>query len=395
MQYELLGNESLEFSVSELSSSLKMIVEDAFSYVKVRGEISGFKVAPSGHIYMNLKDEGAVLSAVCWRGNANKFKFIPEDGIEVVCTGKITTYAGQSKYQLIIESMEAAGTGALMELLEKRKNKLAEEGLFDEDRKKQIPFLPDKIGVITSPTGAVIKDILHRIEDRFPSHVMLWPCLVQGEKASSQVTEAIKGFHKMENKPNVIIVARGGGSLEDLWAFNEENVVRAAYESEIPIISAIGHETDTTLIDYAADLRAPTPTAAAEMAVPVKRELELMLYDLNSRGTSAANRILDEKKNMLTSLVRALPNAQDRINESTQLLDSLVMRLQSIFTSNVNLYSQKLEFMSKLLDSYDYKKVLKRGYAIVRQEDKVIRSATEMKDNAKTTLEFHDGNKAL
>jgi len=274
---DLAGNLP-EYSVSELSQALKRTVEDTYPYVRVRGEISGFKRAASGHLYLALKDESAVLDGVCWRGVAGRLGIRPEDGMEVVCTGKLTTYPGRSKYQIVIEAMELAGEGALLKLLEDRRKKLAAEGLFDEARKKPLPFLPDVIGVVTSPTGAVIRDILHRLNDRFPRHVLLWPVLVQGEGAAAQIAAAIEGFNRIAPggrvpRPDVLIVARGGGSLEDLWAFNEEIVVRAAAGSVIPLISAVGHETDTTLIDYASDRRAPTPTAASEMALPVRADL--------------------------------------------------------------------------------------------------------------------------
>jgi exodeoxyribonuclease VII large subunit len=257
-----------EFSVSELSRALKRTVEDSYPYVRVRGEVSGFKRAASGHLYMTLKDENAVLDAVCWRGTAGRLSIDPEDGLEVICTGKLTTYPGRSKYQIVVEQMEMAGEGALLKLLEDRRKKLAAEGLFDDSRKRELPYLPEVIGVVTSPTGAVIRDILHRLSDRFPRHVLLWPVLVQGDGAADQVTAAIEGFNRIEAggsvpRPDLIIVARGGGSLEDLWAFNEENVVRAAAASDIPLISAVGHETDTTLIDFASDRRAPTPTTTS------------------------------------------------------------------------------------------------------------------------------------
>ena len=248
-----------EFTVSELSLALKRTVEEAFGQVRVRGEISGFKRAGSGHLYFALKDEKAVLDAVCWRGTA--LATTPADGLEVICTGRITTYPGRSRYQIIVEEMEVAGEGALLKLLEERRKKLAEEGLFDPVRKKPLPYLPDRIGVVSSPTGAVIRDILHRLSDRFPRPVLLWPVLVQGEGAAAEIAAAITGFNRLKKdgkipRPDVLIVARGGGSLEDLWAFNEESVVRAAAASKIPLISAVGHETDTTLIDFAADVRA-------------------------------------------------------------------------------------------------------------------------------------------
>ena len=263
----------LEFTVTTLSAALKRAVEDQFAFVRVRGEISGLKFHSSGHVYFDLKDDKAVLNAVIWRGNTARLKIRPEAGMEVICTGKLSTYAGSSRYQLIVEQVELAGLGALMAMLEERRKKLAAEGLFDASRKKKLPFLPDVIGVITSPTGAVIRDIMHRLEARFPRRVLLWPVAVQGDKAAAEIAAAITGFNAFGAhlpKPDLIIVARGGGSVEDLMAFNEEAVVRAAAASMIALISAVGHETDTTLIDFAADIRAPTPTAAAELAVPVR-----------------------------------------------------------------------------------------------------------------------------
>ena len=301
-----------ELTVTELSLALKRTVEDAFSYVRLRGEISGFKRAASGHMYMALKDADSVMDGVCWRGQASKLAVNPEDGLEVVVTGRLTTYPGRSKYQIVIESMELAGEGALLKLLEERRRKLAAEGLFDDERKRALPFLPKVIGVVTSPTGAVIRDILHRLRDRFPRHVLLWPVMVQGEGAAEQVARAIEGFNGMEAggkipRPDLLIVARGGGSLEDLWAFNEEIVVRAAAASDIPLISAVGHETDTTLIDFASDRRAPTPTAAAEMAVPVRADLISFVKDLDRRAIGGLTRKLDETGRHLEGLGRGLP----------------------------------------------------------------------------------------
>src|SRR5690242_4651569 len=267
-----------EYSVSEIANALKRTVEDSFPFVRVRGEISGLKAAASGHTYFDLKDDKAVLNAIIWKQQSRLIKLRPESGLEVVCTGRITTYPGSSRYQIIVEQMELAGMGALMAMLEERKKKLAAEGLFAAERKKQLPFLPDVIGVITSPTGAVIRDIMHRLTERFPRRVILWPVAVQGERAAGEVAAAIRGFNALTAggavpRPDLLIVARGGGSIEDLMALNEESVVRAAAESMIPLISAVGHETDTTLIDFASDRRAPTPTAAAEIAVPVRTEL--------------------------------------------------------------------------------------------------------------------------
>ena len=291
-----------EYTVSEISFAIKRTMEDTFFFFLVRGEIFGCKRADSGHYYLSLKDENANLSAVCWKGIANTLSIKPEDGLEVVATGKITTFSGKSNYQLIIEEMEVAGTGALLKLLEERKQKFAAEGLFDASHKKPLPYLPQVIGVVTSPTGAVIRDIIHRVNDRFPTRIIVWPTLVQGEGAAEQIAAAINGFNNLpENsgipRPDVLIVARGGGSLEDLWCFNEEVVIRAVYNSKIPLISAVGHETDTMLIDFAADVRAPTPTGAAEFAVPVKNELETRIVTLQNRLRNSITRFFQEQKN--------------------------------------------------------------------------------------------------
>ena len=326
------GHNAPAVTVSELSASLKRVVEGEFSRVRVRGEISGFKRAGSGHLYMALKDESAVLDAVCWRGTAGRLAVVPEDGLEVIATGKLTTYAGRSKYQIVIEALEAAGEGALLKLLEERRRKLAAEGLFDESRKKPLPFLPNVIGVVTSPTGAVIRDILHRLEDRFPRHVLLWPVRVQGDTAAAEVADAIEGFNAIRDdsaipRPDLLIVARGGGSIEDLWPFNEESVVRAAAASAIPLISAVGHETDTTLIDYAADRRAPTPTAAAEMAVPVRSELVAQVLDDGRRLVSALGRLQEELRLRVESAGRGLPDPQSLLDTKNQQLDDRAERL--------------------------------------------------------------------
>ncbi|MCK3779809.1 exodeoxyribonuclease VII large subunit [Ensifer sesbaniae] len=303
-----------EYSVSELSGSIKRTVEQAFDQVRVRGEISGYRGPhSSGHAYFALKDDRARIDAVIWKGTFSRLRFRPEEGMEVIATGKVTTFPGSSKYQIVIESMEPAGAGALMALLEERKRKLAAEGLFDAGRKRPLPYMPKVIGVVTSPTGAVIRDILHRIADRFPVHVVVWPVRVQGDGSGDEVAAAIRGFNAIEPggamaRPDVLIVARGGGSLEDLWGFNDEAVVRAAAASEIPLISAVGHETDWTLIDYAADQRAPTPTGAAEMAVPVKADLEAAVSGLSARLKAAVGRQMDNRRQALRSLARALPS---------------------------------------------------------------------------------------
>src|SRR5487761_1086933 len=305
-----------EYTVSEIAALLKRTIEQNFAYVRIRGELSGFKRHSSGHCYFALKDADAVLDGVCWRTTRLALK--PEDGMEGGCTGRPTTHPGRSRYQLVVESMELAGIGALLKLLEDRKKRLAAEGLFDEARKKKLPFLPAVIGIVTSPTGAVIRDILHRLDDRFPRRVLLWPVAVQGEGAAAQIAAAIAGFNRLAPggavpRPDVLIVARGGGSLEDLMPFNEEIVVRAAASSVIPLISAVGHETDTTLIDHAADRRAPTPTAAAELAVPVRLDLIATVESLNGRHSAALARLLAERRLALVGLARGLPDPQDLI----------------------------------------------------------------------------------
>src|SRR3954467_11708053 len=310
------GGNLPEYTVSELSLALKRSIEDGFSHVRVRGEISGFKRHGSGHCYFALKDADAVLDAVCWRQTAIRIPLKPEDGMEVVCTGRLTTYPGRSKYQLVIDTIELAGIGALLRILDERRQRLAAEGLFDPERKKKLPFLPEVIGIVTSPTGAVIRDILHRLADRFPRRVLVWPVAVQGDGAAPQVAAAIAGFNRLpaggpgENnvhRPDLLIVARGGGSLEDLMPFNEEIVVRAAAESAIPLISAVGHETDTTLIDFAADRRAPTPTAAAEIAVPVRAELLSQTLDFERRVSNCFLRSVTQRQAHLAALARVLP----------------------------------------------------------------------------------------
>lgn len=322
-----------EFTVSEISGALKRTVEEAFGHVRVRGEISGYRGPhSSGHAYFSLKDERARLEAVIWRGVFSKLKFLPEEGLEVIASGKLTTYPGSSKYQIVIDRIEPAGAGALMALLEARKKQLAAEGLFDEARKQLLPYVPKVIGVVTSPTGAVIRDIIHRITDRFPLHVIVWPVRVQGETSGPEATAAVEGFNAINEKsqlvrPDVIIVARGGGSLEDLWGFNDEALVRAVAASDIPVISAIGHETDWTLIDHAADVRAPTPTGAAELAVPVRAELEAELSSLSARLKSAVSRTLDRQRQSVRSAVRALPSPDQLLALPRRGFDELATRL--------------------------------------------------------------------
>ena len=335
------------FSVTELSGLVKSTVEGAFQHVRIRGELSGFKRAASGHLYFSLKDENAVMDGVCWRTSAGRLGIKPEDGMEVIATGRITTYPGRSKYQIVVETMELAGEGALLKLLEDRKRKLALEGLFDEDRKRDLPYLPDVIGVVTSPTGAVIRDILHRLADRFPRHVLVWPVLVQGEGAAEQIARAIRGFNDLPAdgpvaRPDLLIVARGGGSLEDLWAFNEEVVVRAAAESDIPLISAVGHETDWTLIDLASDQRAPTPTAAAEMAVPVRFDVMAQVADSEGRLLRAIRRRTESKTREVAALARGLPNLQRLVEAAEQRLDDWSERLGNALKAGLRQRRQRL-----------------------------------------------------
>jgi exodeoxyribonuclease VII large subunit len=324
------GSNAPAMSVSEISGALKRTVEDRFGFVRVRGELSGVKRAASGHVYFSLKDADAKLDGVMWKGNAGRLPFRPEDGLEVVATGKLTTYAGRSSYQIVADRLELAGEGALMLLFEKLKARLSAEGLFAPERKRAIPYLPRTIGIVTSPTGAVIRDMLHRLADRFPSHVIVWPVLVQGETAAGQIAAAVNGFSALpaERRPDLLIVARGGGSIEDLWAFNEEAVVRAVASCSIPVISAVGHETDTTLCDFAADLRAPTPTAAAEMAVPVRLDLKERLGQQALRMDSSIRRLLQRATERLEAQRRLMPKAADLAAPWQQRADELAERLR-------------------------------------------------------------------
>jgi len=429
------------FSVGEISTALKLTVEETFGHVRVRGEISGFKRAASGHLYFALKDSEAVLDGVCWWGSAGRLGLEPEDGMEVIATGRLTTYGARSKYQIVVERMELAGEGALLKLLEDRRKKLAGEGLFDEEDKQPLPFLPDRIGIVTSPTGAVIRDILHRLSDRFPRNVLVWPVRVQGEGAAEEVAGAIRGFNDLAksgpaSKPDLIIVARGGGSLEDLWAFNEEIVVRAAAGSEIPLISAVGHETDWTLVDYAADVRAPTPTAAAEMAVPVRHELTAQIMDDGVRLISAVSRHLREKRSAVDGLSRGLPDPKRILEDGLQRLDDwserlgnslgrgLAARRQDVATATGALRPPKhrieagqdrmwvearalsramestikdrrtrLSQAGSLLESFSYERVLERGFALVSDPDGgSVTSADQISAGDQVEVRFHDGS---
>jgi exodeoxyribonuclease VII large subunit len=452
-----------ELTVSELSQAIKRTLEGSFERVRVRGEISGFKRAASGHMYMMLKDESAAMKAVCWRMNAGRLGIVPEDGMEVIATGRITSYAERSEYQLVIERIELAGVGALLKMIEERRKKLAAEGLFEPSRKKPIPMLPEVIGVVTSPTGAVIRDILHRLSDRFPRRVLLWPVVVQGEDAARQVSAAIRGFNALAPdgpvpRPDLIIVARGGGSIEDLMPFNEEAVVRAAAESLIPLISAVGHETDTTLIDFASDRRAPTPTAAAEMAVPVRADLLTETGNLSQRLFAGLNRLMNEWRLTIEGLGRGLPDPQRMLQERMQQLDqwserwahsrlatfdrrrdliaNLAARLKTpgeqiaaagaalnfaashldaatrrnierhdraleratagltrrALDTMIERKAHTLEALGRLLDSYSYDQVLKRGFALVRDAaGEPVTAAASLGGGERLRVQFHDG----
>lgn len=426
-----------DFSVSEISSKVKELLETNLGYVRVKGEISGLKIAASGHGYFNLKDNLAILGCTCWRHTLSKIKFSPQDGIEVVATGKITSYEGQSKYQLSVTNLEPAGAGAMMQILKERRDRLEKEGLFDKSRKKSIPFMPNKIGVITSITGAVIKDIIHRISERFPTNLLIWPVNVQGDTSAKEISVALDGFNQLEKKdrPDLIIVARGGGSIEDLWSFNEEIVVRSVVKSEIPVISAVGHETDYTLIDLAADLRAPTPTAAAEFAVPVAADLKNMvnlyynklftristLIRYKEQVISGYERILKYPINYIDSaeqrldeigfrLYEALPNlikfkankieqfTLERINPN-KIIDYKLLQLthqsdylNSMIRKILNEFEQRFNLNSQLLTSLDYHNVLKRGFAVIKAKDgRILSSKIEASMNDKFDIKFLDG----
>ena len=346
-----------EWSVSELSGALKRTLEDAFGHVRLRGEISGYRGPhSSGHAYFCLKDRDARIDAVVWKSAFGRMRFKPQEGLEVVAIGRITTFPGKSTYQIVVEQLEPAGVGALMALLEERRRRLTAEGLFAEARKRRPPFLPRVVGVVTSPTGAVIRDILHRLDDRFPRHVLVWPVRVQGETCADEVAAAIRGFGAMPAggpipRPDVLIVARGGGSLEDLWGFNEESVVRAAAESPIPLISAVGHETDWTLIDHAADLRAPTPTGAAEMAVPVRAELVAQVGGVARRQTDAILRLVESRRTELRSASRALPTPEALVGLPRQRLDLAWAKLAPGLLANARKHDLRLKSASVQLAS--------------------------------------------
>ncbi len=435
------GDNAAPLSISEISALLKRTVEERFGFVRLRGELSGVKRAASGHLYCSLKDEGARIDGVMWRGNAQRLPFDPEDGVEVIATGKLTTYPGRSNYQIVIDRMEIAGEGALMALLAKTRARLEAEGLFAAERKRPLPFLPRTIGVVTSPTGAVIRDILHRLRDRFPSHVLVWPVLVQGQGAAQQVAAAVRGFAALEPggpvpRPDLVIVARGGGSIEDLWAFNEEVVVRAIADCSIPVISAVGHETDTTLADFAADLRAPTPTAAAELAVPVREELIAQIGDLALRKRRAVARPVTLGRERLEARSQRLPKPEALLALFTQRLDDAGDRLRRGLAARAGVAREQLQrhaaglsapllrsridrarerltairlepglierqiaqgrertaALARMADQLSPRRVLARGYAIVRDEAGTpVLTAEAARGKAALELEFADG----
>ena len=427
------------YSVGEFSQVIKKLVESNFTYVRIRGEISRPSFPSSGHVYFTLKDVDGTIAAIIWKYTMPRLSIRPEEGMEVICTGKVTTFAGQSKYQIIVENMEVAGEGALLKMLEERRKKLLAEGLFDQKHKKPIPYLPERIGVITSPSGAVIRDILHRVSDRFPCHIYVWPVAVQGEGSASQIANAIDKFNGLTDqtivkKPDLLIVARGGGSLEDLWSFNEEIVVRAVFNSAIPVISAVGHETDTTLIDFVSDLRAPTPTGAAEKSVPVRDDLRARIGELDLRLKTSFFNKMNINKDRLNSLIRLLgkpdqifdnknqkldfvfkdienlfktifTDQKNRIKEYTQKLtppkvlinnlDSKIQLLDTRFNNYLGILIKnkvtKLNFLSQLLEASSFNRVLDRGFALVMNDKgKPIKLSKEVPKKSNIKIKFAD-----
>lgn len=427
------------YSVGEFSHVIKKLVESNFTYVRIRGEISRPSFPSSGHVYFTLKDMDGTIAAIIWKYTMPRLSIRPEEGMEVICTGKVTTFAGQSKYQIIVENMEVAGEGALLKMLEDRRKKLLAEGLFDQRHKKPIPYLPERIGVITSPSGAVIRDILHRLSDRFPSHVYVWPVAVQGEGSASQIANAIDKFNELTDqtivkKPDLLIVARGGGSLEDLWSFNEEIVVRAVFNSAIPVISAVGHETDTTLIDFVSDLRAPTPTGAAEKSVPVRDDLRARIGELDLRLKTSFFNKMNINKDKLNSLIRLLGKPDQIFDNKNQKLDFVFKDIENLFKTifteqknKITQYTQKLtppkvlinnldskiqlldtkfnnylgiliknkvtklNFLSQLLEASSFNRVLDRGFALVMNDKgKPIKLSKEVPKKSNIKIKFAD-----
>ena len=427
-----------EYTVSEVSKAIKFLIEDQIGYVKIKGEISGFKRASSGHLYFSLKDSNALISAVLFRAAASLIKFEIEDGLEVFAYGRITTYAGRSNYQIIVEKLEIAGVGAIMEMIEKRRQKFLKLGYFDKKHKKTLPFWPKEIAVITSQTGAVLHDILHRIEDRFPTKIFLYPVAVQGKKAHLEVINAIKYFEKAQNKPNLIIIARGGGSFEDLLPFNEEELIEAVFAAKIPIISAIGHETDTSLIDYVSDLRAPTPTAAAEIATPILLELKYSLENLDLRLNNQISDYLERKEQDLDRIDNFLTNPTDyldklqvkvndfgsflnlnlqnniqkedgrmnfietafkdfdlRIAEINNNLEGIFERISQKVKENIRDFENQLDMADQLLVNCDYKNILKRGYALISDNKGFVKYISDLESKDNIFIEMQDGKKEV
>lgn len=431
------------FSVTALAQAIRTHLEGQFGTVRVRGEISGLRRAASGHCYFALKDSEAIIDSVCWRTVLVTLSIAPEDGLDVVVTGRLTTYPGRSRYQIVVSAIEVAGEGALLKMLDERRRRLEKEGLFDERRKKPLPFLPDVVGVVTSETGAVFQDILHRIAERCPRRILLWPVLVQGPTAAEQIADAVAGFNALADRPtapcpDVIIVARGGGSLEDLMAFNEEVVVRAVAASRIPVISAVGHETDTTLIDFAADIRAPTPTAAAEKAVPVRAELLAQISDLSTRLMRAMSRFLDQRRAAVDGHQRALPTPARLLADARQRLDELTDRqdvamrgyldrhrriseqialrlvrpkdiiqrcqqtyqsearlLDAMFAQQMHAKRERLNQLVALLESFSYQSVLRRGFALIKDQDgQTISTVRTVAAGQRIDIHWHDGSRA-
>ncbi len=429
-----------EFTVSELSGAVKRIVEGEFGHVRVRGEVGRVSRPASGHLYLDLKDDRAVLASVIWKGQAARLSHPPEEGMEVIATGKLTTFPGQSRYQMVIEDIRPAGAGALMAMLEKRRAALTAEGLFDPARKQALPYLPRIIGVVTSPSGAVIRDILHRLRDRFPSKVLVWPVAVQGKSSAAEVAAAIAGFNALTPggalpRPDLLIVARGGGSLEDLWSFNEEIVVRAAAASTIPLISAVGHETDTTLIDFAADVRAPTPTAAAELAVPVRLDLVATVDALGGRLTQALVQGVERRRQRLRDLGRALPQGDALLAPARQRVDFLAQRLPAalnaatarqrerlaalalrpgllrrsvaeerrrfealarrlspaLMEDRIGTLRERLTALDRLRATLGYEATLQRGFAVVRGDGAVVTGVAAARSARHLEVQFADG----
>lgn len=410
-----------EYSVTEISRSIKDILEDSFGYVRIKGEISGLTQASSGHVYLTLKDDNAIINGIIWKSTISRLTFKPLEGIEVVCRGKLTTgfsdrYPGRSNYSIHIDSLMPAGEGALMQLIAERKKKYESLGYFDASHKKCIPLYPKTIGIITSPTGAVIQDMIHRIEERFPCNVLLWPVPVQGDDASGLIANAIKGFNNLSNnieKPDTIIVARGGGSIEDLWAFNEEDIVEAVYECDIPLISAVGHETDTTLIDFVSDLRAPTPTAAAELSTPLKNDLLIYISDSQKKLNQYMQSNFDNKENNFDLINQRLPTSlrlfinslqarftntssklninvlREQLRSRIKVMKNILIKMESTKNQYISKQSNKINILSKLIESLSYKSVINRGYSVIRNSNnKPIKSKIDILDDKKINIEL-------